>query len=599
VLKLLRDTRNDSVLRPTGQADLLLPVPPGGHRPQEGRGVLDRMARRIGPEALVVILGVIIFSWELGTPSPWRDESATMVIADRSVPQILKLTGSVDLVHLSYYLIAHGVLALVPGADPDTALLAVRWVSVAAVALTAGVMVRIGRQLNSAFVGTTSALLLLASPLASRYAQEARSYALIMLAASCATWALLQACGRPWRRRGWTLYGLAIGVTALLNVLSFLLLLVVHTVHVLTSTPSTVRRRWGTATGRTMTFLAPFVLMSFSQRTQVAWIHSPSLNILHHFLLIEYETLLVPLVVITIAAGALLAGALRRRTTAVLPAPRQACEARTPAMSAAGLPPLPVGPRLPVPARSAPVAGSPDRERDRAFAALLGSGPHRGAFFLGLTWSLVPPLLLWCVSQVHPLFAHRYVIFSLPGTALLLASLAPLLRPLGALLPLVAMVLSGSHTQCIYRNAAVGHGEDVRGVTRYIASHAMDSDAVLFLPDQMRLLAQQYPGRFRGLTDLAADASPVETSTIWGEERPETVLRRIEGRTRIWVIAGPNGLAGPKSQADTVKVAALSRDYRISEHANFLKFEVFLYTLVPTPSAQAPRPLSVGVPQEL
>lgn len=606
VLKLVQDARSDRVPRPAARPGL--PPVPEAPRPSRRSGPVARLLRETGPETLVVLLGLAVFGWGVGVPGPWRDESATMVIADRSASQILELTGNIDLVHLAYYLIAHAVLGLVPGADPDTALVAVRWVSVVAVALTAGVMVRIGRQLGSAFTGTTAALMLVASPLATRYAQEARSYALVMLAGACATLALLYACRRPWRR-GWMLYSLAIGATALLNVLSLLLLVVVHAVHVLVSAPGAVRRRWFTCTGTTMLFLAPYVMMTFRQRTQVSWIVTPpDLDLLRRFLWIEYENFLVPLAVVAVAAGALLAGAVRRASamaqlvllpaSAARPSLAGAPAARVPVTVAAGLRPLPVGQRVPPPALRPAGPRLRDREGVRALTGLLGSGPHRGAFLLGLNWALVPPVLLWCVSQAHPLFTYRYIVFSLPGTALLLASLAPLLRPLGALLPLLAVALSGAHMQSVYRDPVVGHGEDVTGVTRHIASHAMESDGLLFITEQMRLLPEQYPERFRGLKDLVADRGPIETASIVGTEvMPETVGKRIEGHTRIWVITGPDGLAGPKTESDAAKVASLARDYRISEHTSFLKIEVFLFTLVPTPSAEGPVPAPVGVPE--
>ncbi len=61
----------------------------------------------LAPEIAVSLIAGLIFVWRVGSVSPWRDEAATMVIADRTVPQILSLTRTIDLVHLAYYLIAH------------------------------------------------------------------------------------------------------------------------------------------------------------------------------------------------------------------------------------------------------------------------------------------------------------------------------------------------------------------------------------------------------------------------------------------------------------------------------------------------------------
>lgn len=499
-----------------------------------------RFARRwFGPELLVIAFAGIVFGWRVGTSSPWRDEAATMVIADRTVPQILELTRTIDAVHLAYYLIAHEVMRLFPTATLDAAVTPVRMVSVIAAALTAGVLVRIGRQLDSLAVGVTAGVIYGLCPFATRFAQEARSYALVALVASLSTYALLRACRRPWLRGRWVLYAATLVVAPTLNLLS-LLLLTAHLVYVLVTTPPAVRRRWITAVAAALTIASPFIVLAYRQRDQVAWLTAPDLANLGSFLSTQYHSVAVPSFVIIVGALALW-----------------------------------LQPRL-----------------------RLNSTPNQGAFILGLAWGLLPTLLLWLVSQVNPLFDWRYLVFTLPGSALLLSSLATFVRPYGVLVPVLALAVSGWSMQVMYRDPALGHSEDVRGATAYIAAQARPGDAVLFVPWYMRILEQMYPERFTELDDLAIGADPISSRTIFGIEKPaDQISAALTTHRRVWLVTGLAGMSETMSPGDDEKVELLLGDYRIARHMTFDRFQVFLYIKSATPAAQTtPHITRSGIP---
>jgi mannosyltransferase len=495
--------------------------------------------RYLGPEAAVGTFTGLVFTWRVDVPSPWRDEAATMVLADRSLSDILQVTQNIDVVHLAYYVIAHTVMRLFPGPTLDAEVTAVRMISVIAAALTAVVLVRIGRQLDSLAVGVLAGILYSLEPFVTRYAQEARSYALVALIATSATYALLRACRRPWRRRRWLLYAALMVLGPVFNLLSLLLVLV-HAVYVGVTASGAIRRNWAIAIAGAMTVLAPFVSVAFSQRGQVDWITAPSLDNLQAFLEIQFHSSAIPLAFLVIGVVALW-----------------------------------LGPRIG-----------------------LSSLPNRNAFVLGLTWVLLPPLVLWTVSQFDPLFDWRYMVFSLPGGALMLASMATFVRPYGIVVPLLAVIVAGYPMQLMYRDAEVGHSEDIRGATAYLQAEAQAGDAILFVPWYMRILEQMYPERFSELEDLAIGEGPVESQTIFGMERPAAEMSQaLPTHRRVWLITGLDGMSETMSQGDDEKVELLLGDYSIAKHVTFDRFQVFLYIRsANTPAGFTPKVISPSQP---
>ncbi len=509
------------------------PAPPTG-RP---RGRARQLLGAAGPELLVLVLALGVFGYRVGTPSPWRDEGATMVIAARPLGEILQLVRHLDLVHAAYYLLVHGLLVLDRPAMLGDAVPAVRAVSVVAASLTAVILVRIGRRLGATSVGLAAALALVASPLATRYAQEARSYALVMLATTLATLLLLRAAaargGDRRGRRAWALYAVVLAVTALLNVIALLVLLA-HAAYVRARLPRPVRRRWLLATTGGIAVAGPFVVATFLQRGQVDWLFAPALGALPAFYAAQYHEL-GPLVAVLVAALLLVA----------------------------------------LPARFA--RRDPRRLLPPRIGARLGA-TNTGALALGLAWAVLPVLALWLVSQGEPLFTWRYVVFTLPGTALVVGSLATAVRPLGLLVPVVVLAVVGLSMQGIYRDPHIGHAEDMEGVGEYVAAHARSGDAVLWVPGgpgHMRTLQQLYPERYAGLIDVALERSGAATATITGvEKEPEQIAQALKKRKRVWLISTD----GASTDAvDREKVQLLLDGYRIARVDVVHKFQVTLW----------------------
>ncbi|WP_446220798.1 glycosyltransferase family 39 protein [Micromonospora sp. IBHARD004] len=173
-----------------------------------------------------VLLTLLVTLTGLTRAQLWRDELATWSAATRPVGDLLRLAGTIDAATGPYYLLMHGWTALF--GDSATAL---RLPSALAMAAAAGLTARLGERLVDARVGLLAGLLLAVLPGTSRYAQEARPYALATLLAVLATLLLVEALRRPtWTR--WAGYAAAVAVLGLTHLIA-LTLLAAHAVAVL------------------------------------------------------------------------------------------------------------------------------------------------------------------------------------------------------------------------------------------------------------------------------------------------------------------------------------------------------------------------------
>ncbi|WP_439959629.1 glycosyltransferase family 39 protein [Streptomyces luteocolor] len=311
------------------------------------------------PALVMLALGL----WGLERGAVWRDEGATLQVARRSLPEIWHLLHHVDAVHGLYYALMHVLLPADPGA------FALRLPSVLAASATAALVAALGTRLARPRVGLWAGLLYAVTPLAGHYAQEGRSYALVAAGAALATLLLVRAAGRPGRRAAWCAYAAVAAGTVLLHELAALLLLAHAVTLLLSRVPRSVWRGWAAAAGGVCVLLLPLLLVSGGQSAQVSWLVPPD----------------------GAAAGRLLR-AFAGPTTRVL-----ACALVLAAVAL--VPPWRGG------------AG--------------GRGPGRGRLALpavALPLLVLPPAVLFAVSQRWPLYQDRYVLFALAGLPLLVAA---------------------------------------------------------------------------------------------------------------------------------------------------------------------------------
>ncbi|MFF0016940.1 glycosyltransferase family 39 protein [Streptomyces sp. NPDC005374] len=201
-----------------------------------------------------------------------RDELVTWDMVGRDSGRIVATLGNVDAVHGTYYLLMHGWVALF-----GDSVVSLRLPSVLAVAAAAAVVALIGERLFGYRAGILAGFLFAISPAVSRYGQEARSYALVILVVALATLLLLRALDRPrgpWR---WTGYALALVLTGLLHLIALSVVLA-HACLLAAHARRDHSLWWKASLALTAVAgcVAPLALLGRSQaRRQLYWVPSP------------------------------------------------------------------------------------------------------------------------------------------------------------------------------------------------------------------------------------------------------------------------------------------------------------------------------------
>ncbi|WP_189925204.1 glycosyltransferase family 39 protein [Kitasatospora xanthocidica] len=231
------------------------------------------------------LVTLAVGGYRLGTPDLWRDEIATATVATRSLGDLLRLLQHIDASNGVYYLLMHGWTAVF--GDSTVAL---RTPSVLAMAGAAAFVALTARRLFGGRVAAVGAGLLFAVvPLVSRYAQEARSYALVTCAVAASAFFLLRALERPtWRR--WAPYSAAMALAGAGHLISLstvagqVALVGLHLWRTRAAADRRLLWRYPLAVAVAAVPVLPVVLLGSRQSDrQLGWITTPSLRRLAEF----------------------------------------------------------------------------------------------------------------------------------------------------------------------------------------------------------------------------------------------------------------------------------------------------------------------------
>ena len=477
------------------------------HRPwPQGRG-------RLAPVGLFLFgCGVSVFgSWR---PSLWTDEAATISAAERSLPQLAAMAGTIDAVHATYYAFMHGWLAVFPATE-----LWLRLPSGLAVGLTTmGVWLLATKISERPGVATLAALVFALLPRTTWMGAEARPYAFSALLAVASTLLLVllvstaRADAAPVPSGPLLLlYGVATALAIAVNIY-LALILVAHGVTLLLDrgNPWRLRRRWLAAALLAVAAASPVVWLATQQTGQLGggdfglgrWAQNVVVN---QWFLGETPT---------VGAGP--------ATTASLPFPASAWK------------PTAVGLAL-------------------VCWVVIAGGVLRGRAAPLLRWALpwvvVPTLVIGLYSLgVHDVYNPRYFSYATPAVALLIGhGLAELGRRWAGVAVAVLLVLLAVPVYASQRTVYAKSSTDWSGVAAFVAAHRGPGQGVYFSPrypisgplvgQTARGVRVAYPAAFDGLLDITLLRTPVQDHNLSGTSRLLADSTEQLGRvSTVWVV---------------------------------------------------------------
>ena len=496
------------------------------------RRAFVRLIRLVLPSLVMLVVGL----WRISGPSFWRDEAATMSAIRRPLPVLWQMLGTTDVVHSTYYLLMWPLVRML-----GTSELGARLPSVVAVAAAAGGVAAIGRRLASERTGLAAGLTFALLPVASRYGQEARSYALVMALAVLASYLLVRTIDMETSSRFWWLaYSATLAAMGWMNLMS-LLIVPAHAITLAcrarmsassapasdryNSSPEPASGRWQRAKGR-------LTIEGSWRSLGMAWLAAIAATAI----------VVSPLIV--------LAWSQRHGTARFLAFTSFPAVANAPGRLTGSWPVLVA--ILPI-----------------AIAGFKVAGMRSGIAWLCLPWLLVPPILLLAAGAFTPIYDPRYILFSVPALALLIGYWLDILvqRAKGmsqlnqvskvvsnisriaarchiTIVPGTVVVLFGVAvigiasvpSQLAYR-APGAHGDNIRLAAQIVASHERPGDAVLYQPPWWRQIAAAYPYGFSRLHDISLATSPSRADNFTGTQLPKSQIRKKLATTRrVWLV---------------------------------------------------------------
>jgi mannosyltransferase len=441
-------------------------------------------AGRLDP-VVVAVFAVVVSAAGAARPSLWFDEAATISAGSRSVPQLFGLLHNVDAVHGLYYLLMHGWFGVFPVTEFWTRLPSCLAIGVAA----AGVVV-LGRQFSSRTVAVCAGIVFSILPRITWAGIEARPYA---VATACAVWLTVLAVtsarsGRTW---AWAGYALALAASTVLNLFVVLIVLPHALAVVLTAPRRSTIYWWAGSCAAAMAAVTPFMVFTRTQIAQVRWISPLSPGTVVEILYEQYFDLS--------AAFAVAAGVLLALTVAL-----------------------------------------------RRFG-LLDSGTRRLAI-LCAAWIGLPTMVLVTYSAVaEPIYYPRYLCYTSPAAALLLAvcitALARSRDRITAVLAILALAATPNYLTK-QRGPYAKEGMDFSQIADLITAQAAPGDCLIldntvtWLPGPVRPLTAARPQAYEKLIDPGRGKRGADRNRLWDAHIAIwAVADRVQHCTVLWTVS--------------------------------------------------------------
>ena len=460
----------------------------------------------------------------IGTPGMWADELATWGMTQVTLPAMDAVLRYLDAVLGPYYTLVFAWSRLAGSSD-----LALRLPSLAAMAAAAALVGATGARLAGPRTGLLAGLVFAALPGTSRFAQEARPYALGVCAATLATYLLVRLLEQPRPRARWLVgYAGAVAAVGLCHVVG-LLLLVAHGAIVAArdrrargasgaspaaASEDQARRalpRWAAAALAGVLPSVPLLVLGWQQRSQIAWIaHTP--NPVKDYVVAGFGTAAVAVAVALLV-----------------------------------------------------LAGRPWRD----------PGP------LLLAWAVLPVLALGLLSLAVPLMLPRYLLFTLPAWALLAGLGLARVHPVRAGAVLLCTLLLALPAQLAVRTGA-GHLDATRELAAVITAGYRPGDGIVYAEDdaavgpgwEPRDAIAHYVPADRRPRDLFALA-PQRTGHYLLAQESTDLAGRLGSTPRVWIVR-LRAVDDPVAGLGTAKEALIRGRYRPAGQWHLAPFTVAL-----------------------
>ncbi len=455
-------------------------------RVPENEGPQAQSHRSLDP-VLVALVTVGISLAGAARPSLWFDEAATISASTRSITELWQMLGRIDAVHGLYYLLMHGWFMVFPATE-----FWCRVPSGLAVGGAAAGVVVLTKQFSSRSTAVCAGLVFAILPRTTWAGIEARSYALSALAAVWMT-VLLIAAVRRRRANLWLLYAAALLLSILLNLNLVLLVPVYAAVMALLKPPKPVVIWWAASSAAVIGALVPFLLFAHGQVYQVAWIFRLGSRTFGDVLVQQYfdDSLLFAL-----AAGAVLALAIVFWWR---------------------------GSRRPDP---------------NTLQLIL----------IAVVWITIPTAVLLVYSAaIEPMYYPRYLFFTAPAAAIVLASCITTIavKPLGIAGVLIALgAAAAPNYVLVQRGPYAKEGMDYSQVADVISSRAAADDCLVldneitWKPGAIRPLTAARPAVYQRLNDPGRGISAVQAHWLWDGHLGITgIAKRLVGCRVIWTVS--------------------------------------------------------------
>jgi len=477
-------------------------------------------------------LAAVLSFYSIATQSLWLDEVYSLAIAGLDWPQMWRRMAGGEANMGLYYILLHCWLQL------GTGEFAVRSLSALTAVAVSVPLYGVGMYLFGADVGFIASLLLAVNAFFIQYAQEARSYVLVLLLATSSSYLFLRALDNP-SRKNWAGYTVVSALSVYAHFFGALVI-AAHFVSAIVSRRGFVgRKRFIISYVCIALLVSPLLATLNTTGDPLFWLERPSWRTLGDLFWVftGYGEPVLVILYLGVCCFALLSASAQQR---------KVC-----------------GPYIP------------------------------WNFVFLCTWLLLPVLGSFLFSLLKkPIFHPRYLIISLPPLVLMAAAGVQSLRPVWLRLVtlLLLLVLSGRSLWQLYNGAGPFHKEEWRAATDYVLDNAEVGDGIVFLADYVRRPFEYY---VEALHARVKAPHPVFPSAPWGElevpsqqnsETPRGWLsHNPQEQLRLWLVLAHQNYERENSKHTRWLQDNFEKQFCLIQERSFFQIRVVLYQICPSP----------------